>query len=105
MELSEEHEALRTVVRDFADTELEPKAAQWDRDAVFPVDAVRAMGEMGLFGIPFPEPYGQGGDLTGLCAAIEEMAGVAQSLPITHKAGVGTGAHPLARFGTDVSKA
>src|SRR6266480_1917138 len=104
MELSEEHEALRTVVRDFADTELEPKAAQWDRDAVFPVDAVRAMGEMGLFGIPFPEPYGQGGDLTGLCVAIEEIARVDQSLAITLEAGVGLGANPIARFGSEEQK-
>jgi short-chain 2-methylacyl-CoA dehydrogenase len=104
MELSEEHEALRAVVREFADAELEPMAAQWDRDAVFPLDAVRTMGEMGLFGIPFPEPYGQGGDLTGLCVAIEEIARVDQSLAITLEAGVGLGANPIARFGSEAQK-
>jgi short-chain 2-methylacyl-CoA dehydrogenase len=104
MELSDEHEALRGVVREFADAELEPKVAQWDRDAEFPVDAVRAMGEMGLFGIPFPEPYGQGGDLTGLCVAIEEIARVDQSLAITLEAGVGLGANPIARFGSEAQK-
>jgi short/branched chain acyl-CoA dehydrogenase len=57
-----------------------------------------------LFGIPFPEPYGQGGDLTGLCVAIEEIARVDQSLAITLEAGVGLGANPIARFGSEAQK-
>ena len=69
-ELSEEHEALRAVVRDFVVAEIEPHAEAWDRDHTFPVETVLKMGELGLFGIPFPEPYGGGGDLTGLCTAI-----------------------------------
>jgi short/branched chain acyl-CoA dehydrogenase len=100
-ELSEEHEALRAVVRDFVAAEVEPHAAAWDRDHVFPVDTVRAMGELGLFGIPFPEPWGGGGDLTGLCVAIEEIARADQSLAITLEAGVGLGAAPIFKFGTD----
>jgi butyryl-CoA dehydrogenase len=98
--LSEEHEALRAVVRDFADHELEPHVEAWDRDHHFPVDAVRAMGDLGLFGIPFPEPWGGGGDFTGLCVAIEEVARVDQSLAITLEAGVGLGANPIFKFGT-----
>lgn len=98
--LTEEHEHLRTVVRDFAEREIEPHAADWDRDHTFPVDTVRAMGDLGLFGIPFPEPYGGGGDLRGLCVAIEEIARVDQSLAITLEAGVGLGAAPIAKFGT-----
>ena len=58
------------------------------------------MGELGLFGIPFPEPYGGGGDLTGLCVAIEEIARADQSLAITLEAGVGLGASPIHKFGT-----
>jgi short-chain 2-methylacyl-CoA dehydrogenase len=98
--LTEEHQHLRTVVRDFAEREIEPHAADWDRDHRFPVDTVRAMGDLGLFGIPFPEPYGGGGDLRGLCVAIEEIARVDQSLAITLEAGVGLGAAPIAKFGT-----
>ena len=94
-ELNEEHEALRKVVREFADAEIEPYAEAWDRDHTFPVETVLAMGELGLFGIPFPEPYGGGGDLTGLCVAIEEMARVDQSMAITLEAGVGLGATPI----------
>ncbi len=99
-ELNDEHEALRKVVREFAREEIEPHAETWDRDHTFPVDTVLAMGELGLFGIPFPEPYGGGGDLTGLCVAIEEVARVDQSMAITLEAGVGLGATPIYRYGT-----
>jgi butyryl-CoA dehydrogenase len=103
-ELTDEHEALRKVVREFADAEIEPYAEQWDRDHTFPVEAVLAMGELGLFGIPFPEPWGGGGDLTGLCVAIEELARVDQSVAITLEAGVGLGAAPIFKFGTDAQR-
>jgi butyryl-CoA dehydrogenase len=99
-ELTEEHEALRAVVREFVAAEIEPHAEAWDRDHTFPVDTVLRMGELGLFGIPFPEPYGGGGDLTGLCVAIEEVARADQSLAITLEAGVGLGASPIHKFGT-----
>jgi short/branched chain acyl-CoA dehydrogenase len=95
---------LRTIVRDFARSAIEPHAEAWDRDHTFPVDTVLAMGELGLFGIPFPEPWGGGGDLTGLCIAIEEIAWSDQSLAITLEAGVGLGANPIATFGTDEQK-
>ena len=102
--LSDDHDALRAVVRDFVRREIEPHAEAWDRDHTFPVDTVMQMGELGLFGIPFPEPYGGGGDLTGLCIAIEEIAWSDQSLAITLEAGVGLGANPIASFGTEAQK-
>jgi short-chain 2-methylacyl-CoA dehydrogenase len=100
-ELTEEHEALRAVVREFADAEIEPHSAEWDRTHEFPLDAVRSMGELGLFGIPFPESVGGGGgDLTAMCVAIEELARVDQSVAITLEAAVGLGANPIYKFGT-----
>ena len=57
-ELSAEQEAFRKVVRDFAEAEIAPHAEAWDRDHTFPVDTVLAMGELGLFGLVFPEEYG-----------------------------------------------
>jgi short/branched chain acyl-CoA dehydrogenase len=99
-ELTDEHEALRAVVREFVAAEIEPHAEAWDRDHTFPVDTVLKMGELGLFGIPFPQPYGGGGDLTGLCVAIEEIARADQSVAITLEAGVGLGASPIHKFGT-----
>jgi butyryl-CoA dehydrogenase len=103
--LTDEQEALRSVVRDFAEGEIAPHAEAWDRDHVFPVDVVLRMGELGLFGLPFPEEYGGGGaDLTTLCVAIEELARVDHSMAITLEAGVGLGANPIYSFGTEAQK-
>jgi len=105
IEFTDEHEALRRTVRDFAESEIAPHAADWDRDHHFPVDVVRAMGDLGLFGIPFPEEYGGGGgDLTMLCIAIEELARVDHSMAITLEAGVGLGAAPIHKYGTEEQK-
>lgn len=104
-EFTEEQEMFRKVVRDFAETEIAPYAEAWDRDHEFPTDAVRAMGELGLFGLPFPEEYGgSGSDFTTLCIAIEELGRVDQSMSITLEAGVGLGANPIFTFGTEEQK-
>jgi alkylation response protein AidB-like acyl-CoA dehydrogenase len=101
-ELSEENEAFRKVVRDFAESEIAPHAEEWDRDHTFPVDTVRAMGELGLFGLTFPEEYGgSAADFSTLCVAIEELARVDSSIAITLSAGVGLGANPIFLFGTE----
>jgi short-chain 2-methylacyl-CoA dehydrogenase len=101
-ELSDEHEAFRKVVRDFAEAEIGPHAAQWDRDHHFPVDVVTAMGDLGLFGLVFPERWGGSeGDFASLCVAIEELGRVDQSMGITLSAGVGLGANPIHQFGDE----
>ena len=101
-EFSEEHEAFRKVVREFAEHEIAPHAERWDREQVFPLEVVRSMGELGLFGLPFPEEYGgSGADFTTLCIAIEELARVDSSLAITLEAGVGLGVSPIAAYGTE----
>jgi butyryl-CoA dehydrogenase len=105
-ELSEEHEAFRKVVREFAEQEIEPHAVGWDRDHVFPVDVVHKMGDLGLFGLPFdPEHGGSGGDFTSLCVAIEEIGRVDQSMGITLEAGTGLGINPIHTYGTADQKA
>ncbi|MEP9384048.1 acyl-CoA dehydrogenase family protein [Nocardioides cheoyonin] len=104
-ELSREHEEFRHVVRDFAEAEIAPYAAQWDRDHHFPVEVVQQMGKIGLFGLTAPEEYGgAGGDFTSLCVAIEELGRVDQSLGITLEAGVGLGINPILTFGTPEQK-
>ena len=101
-DLPSETEQFRAVVRDFADREIAPNAEEWDRDHRFPVEVVEQMGELGLFGLPFPEQYGgSGSDFLTLCVAIEEIARVDQSLAITLEAGVGLGANPIFQFGTE----
>ena len=104
-ELSSEQEQFRKVVRDFAENAVAPHAEQWDREHTFPTDVALAMGELGLFGLPFPEEYGgSGADFTTLCIAIEELARVDHSIAITLSAGVGLGAGPIAKFGTEAQK-
>ena len=101
-DLSDDQESFRKVVRDFAEAEIAPHAEEWDRTHTFPVEVVRAMGELGLFGLPFPEEYGgSGADFTTLCVAIEELARVDSSMAITLEAGVGLGTNPIYRYGTD----
>jgi short/branched chain acyl-CoA dehydrogenase len=104
-ELSEEHEAFRAVVRDFARREIAPHAERWDREQVFPLEAVRAMAALDLFGLVFPERWG-GSDagFTALCIAIEEIGRVDQSMGITLSAAVGLGANPIYRFGDEVQR-
>lgn len=105
-ELSEEHEAFRAVVRDFADKQIAPHVAQWDREHHFPVELVHAMGDLGLFGLVVPEQYGgSGGDFTSLCVAIEELGRVDQSIGITLEAGVGLGINPILTYGSAEQKA
>jgi short/branched chain acyl-CoA dehydrogenase len=100
-----EQEEFRAVVRDFAERKIAPYAADWDRDHVFPVETVRAMGELGLFGLPFPEEYGGGGaDFVTYCIAIEEIARVDASMAITLEAGVSLGASPFFYMGTEEQK-
>lgn len=116
-ELSEEHEAFRAVVRDFAEREIAPHVAQWDRDHHLPIEIVNAMGELGLFGLIVPEQYGgalpddeargeggTAGAFTSLCVAIEEIGRGDQSLGITLEAGVGLGINPILTYGTEAQK-
>jgi short-chain 2-methylacyl-CoA dehydrogenase len=94
-----EQQAFRKVVRDFAVSEIAPRAEEMDRTGEFPTDLVLKMGELGLFGIPFPEEFGgMGGDFTTLCIAIEELARIDSSMAITLEAGVGLGGMPIFLF-------
>ncbi|MDQ1698798.1 MAG: short-chain 2-methylacyl-CoA dehydrogenase [Frankiaceae bacterium] len=103
--LSDEHEALRKTVEEFAREVVAPQAEEADRTEEFPYDVIRQMGEMGLFGLPFPEEYGgMGGDFLALCLAIEELARADSSVAITLEAAVGLGSMPLYRFGTEEQK-
>jgi butyryl-CoA dehydrogenase len=103
--LAEEHEAFRKVVRDFAETEIGPNIERWERAGGLPTEAVRAMGELGLFGLTAAEEYGgAGGDFTSLCVALEEIGRVDQSIGITLEAAVGLGINPIATYGTPAQK-
>ena len=104
MPLTPEQEEFRAVVRDFALQRIAPHAETWDREHTFPTDVVLEMGELGLFGLIFPERWG-GADagLTTLCVAIEEIGRVDQSLGVTVEVGA-LGAEPIHRYGTEAQK-
>ena len=104
-ELSEDQETFRLVVREFAEQEIAPHVAAWDRAHHLPLGVVRAMGDLGLFGLVVPEQYGgSAADFTTLCVAIEELGRIDQSIGITLEAGVGLGINPILTFGTDEQK-
>lgn len=103
--LTDDERELARLVREFADEVVAPASYEADRTKTLPMDVVAQMGELGLFGLPFPEEFGgQGGDYFALCLAIEGLARVDQSIAITLEAGVSLGAMPVFRFGTDEQK-
>ncbi|MFL0180457.1 acyl-CoA dehydrogenase family protein [Mycobacterium sp. SMC-15] len=96
---------LRDTVAEFARTVVAPVAAKHDEEHSFPYEVIAKMGEMGLFGLPFPEEYGgMGGDYFALALALEELGKVDQSVAMTLEAGVGLGAMPIYRFGSEEQK-
>src|ERR671918_1499927 len=104
-DLSPEQEEFRKAVREFAEEVVALRAEEMDRKEELPMDVVKQMGELGLFGVPFPEEYGgQGADFLTFCLAVEELARVDSSIAITLEAAVGLGATPIFRFGTEEQK-
>ena len=105
-DLSEEQQAIRTLVRDFALGEVAPVAEELDRTKSFPYEIVRKLGDLGLMGIPFPEEYGGGGaDNLSYALAIEELARIDSSVGITVAAHTSLGTWPLYAFGSEEQKA
>lgn len=103
--LSEEERELYETVKEFADDVVAPRSYEADRAHELPMDVVAKMGELGLFGLPFPEEVGgQGGDYFAFCLAVEALATVDQSIAITLEAAVGLGAMPIYRYGTEEQK-
>ena len=104
-ELSPQEQALSDEVREFADTVVAPAAYEYDTKRELPYDIIATMGEMGLFGLPFPTEYGgQGRTYFELCLAIEQLSRADQSIGVTLEAGVGLGAMPVYRRGTEAQK-
>ena len=104
-DLTDEQREFRAAVREFAEEVVAPAVAEFDRREEFPLDIVVRMGELGLFGLPFPERYGGlDGDFVTFCLCLEELARVDSSVAITLEAAVGLGANPIYRFGTEEQK-
>ncbi len=102
---SEQHLAVRDMVRGFAREEIAPVAAQFDASATFPWENVKKMGELGLFGVPWSEELGGTGlDIISYITVIHELAKVDASHSITISAHTTLGTSPIVNFGTEAQK-
>ncbi len=99
------HEEFRAKVRAFAETEVKPIAFLMDKENLFPDDAVKKMGEMGLMGIPYPKEYGGAGlDVISYAIAVEELSRVDGGTGVILSAHVSLGSWPIFAFGTEEQK-
>ncbi len=104
-DLTDEQKAIQSLCREFARDEVAPRAEEYDAAAEFPYDLVRKMGELGLFGLPFPEEWGgAGADTVSYALAVMEIARADASTAITLAANVSLGATPFFLFGTKEQK-
>ncbi|OJE35053.1 acyl-CoA dehydrogenase [Bacillus tropicus] len=103
--LSEEHEMIRKMVRDFAKNEVAPTAAERDEEERFDRALFDQMAELGLTGIPWPEEYGGiGSDYLAYVIAIEELSRVCASTGVTLSAHTSLAGWPIFKFGTEEQK-
>ncbi|HXV64488.1 MAG TPA: acyl-CoA dehydrogenase [Vicinamibacteria bacterium] len=104
-EYSEDQKELRRAVREFANQEIVPHAAQWDENEVFPSEVIRKLGELGFLGIIFPEKYGGAGlSYADYAILIEELARADASVGITVSAHVSLCANHIFEQGTEAQK-
>src|SRR5580698_10071672 len=104
--LNDEQEALRATVAEFAREQVAPVIGDYYERGEFPYPLIAKIGQLGLFGLPFPEALdGMGGDYFAFCLALHELARVDSSVAITLEAGVALGAMPIYRFGSPEQQA
>jgi alkylation response protein AidB-like acyl-CoA dehydrogenase len=96
---------IRDMVKDFAQREIVPRAAEIDRSGAFPADILGQMAELGLMGLPIAEEYGgSGGDYTSYCLALEEITRACGSTGLTYEAHISLGCMPIYYFGSEAQK-
>ncbi|HLA81401.1 MAG TPA: acyl-CoA dehydrogenase [Thermoleophilia bacterium] len=103
--LTEDQQMIRDSVRDFAQNEIAPRAAEIDRTGEFPVDIFKQMAELGLMGLPIAEEYGgAGADYTSYCLALEEITRACGSTGLGYEAHISLGCMPIYLFGSEEQK-
>lgn len=104
-DLSREQRMIRDTVREFAEAEIAPIAAQLDKTSRFPVEVFKKMGELGLMGLPIPEEYGgTGADLISYCLALEEVGRACGGTGLSYEAHVSLACMPIYLYGTEEQK-
>lgn len=102
LDLSPEHELIRSTVREFAEQRVAPVAAELDRQEQFPYELVAELADLGVMGMTIPEEYGGGGtDTVSYAIAIEELTRVDSSVAITVAAHHSLGTLPIFYFGNE----
>ena len=101
-DLDQEHELVRSTVREFAQQRVAPVAEELDRESRFPYELVGELGELGLMGMTIPEEYGgAGADTVSYAIAVEELTRVDSSVAITLAAHHSLGTLPIFYFGSE----
>ena len=101
-DLDQEHELVRSTVREFAQQRVAPVAEELDRESRFPYELVGELGELGLMGMTIPEKYGgAGADTVSYAIAVEELTRVDSSVAITLAAHHSLGTLPIFYFGSE----
>jgi short/branched chain acyl-CoA dehydrogenase len=104
-DLDQEHELVRSTVREFAQERVAPVAEELDREGSFPYELVAELGELGLMGMTIPEEYGgTGADTVSYAIAVEELTRVDSSVAITLAAHHSLGTLPIFYYGDEEQK-
>src|SRR2546427_11203810 len=102
LDLTEEQQMIQATVREFADSQIKPIAADIDRDARFPHETVKGMGELGLMGMVIPEQWGgSGAGAVSFVVALEEIAKACASHAVIMSVNNSLYCDPGCRDGTD----
>jgi alkylation response protein AidB-like acyl-CoA dehydrogenase len=105
-ELSPEQKEIQALTRDFVRAEIEPHAAEWDREHRFPRELYPKLAELGLMGVCIPEEYGgAGADFLSYMLVIEELSRGDAGVGVTVAVHTSAVTLPLLRFGTDEQRA
>jgi len=101
-ELTDEQREIRALARDFGKAEIEPHAAEWDREHRFPRDLFPKLAEVGLMGVCVPEEYGgAGADFTSYVLVLEELSRADAGVGVTVAVHTSAATLPILASGTD----
>ena len=101
----EQHENLRTKIREFAEEEVKPIAFMLDQENKFPTEAIKKLADIGMMGIPYPKEYGGAGlDIISYAIAVEELSRVDGGTGVILSAHTSLGAYPIYAYGTEEQK-
>jgi butyryl-CoA dehydrogenase len=104
-ELSEEHRQIRDTLADFAEREIKPHSAHWDKEDIFPRQVIAQLGELGFLGVAFPEQYGGGGaDTLAQVLVVEGISRYDAGIGLTCAAQMSLSSGHIAMFGNDTQR-